>query len=207
MDNAAIATMLALLDEHYGTDIPCYLNHANAWQLLCATILSAQCTDERVNKVTKTLFATYGSPAALAGADLGQLAGIIRPTGLYHNKARNIKACFAAIHERHGGAVPRSIEDLVALPGVGRKTANVVRGNIFGEPSIVVDTHVMRVSKRLGLCQGNDPVKIEFELMAVLPKEHWIRYNLQIIAHGRAICKAISPRCGDCFLSNDCPGP
>ena len=199
--------MLALLDEHYGTEIRCYLDHANAWQLLCATILSAQCTDERVNSVTKTLFATYKSPADLAGADLSQLEDIIRPTGLYHNKARNIKACFAAICERHGGAVPRSIEELVALPGVGRKTANVIRGNIFSDPSIVVDTHVMRVSKRLGLCRGSDPVKIEFELMAVLPKEHWIRYNLQIIAHGRAICKAQTPRCGDCFLRDVCPSP
>jgi endonuclease-3 len=201
-----VKKILSLLDEHYGTDIKCFLHHENAWQLLVATILSAQCTDDRVNFVTRELFAKYDSVVTLAAADQAELEDIIRSTGFFRNKAKNIIACCQKIRDIHGGEVPRSIEELTALSGVGRKTANVVRGNVFGEPSIVVDTHVMRVSKRLGFTAENDPVKIEFALMEVLPKEHWIRYNMQIIAHGRAICKAPKPKCGECFLGRLCTG-
>ncbi|MDR0220398.1 MAG: endonuclease III [Lachnospiraceae bacterium] len=199
-------TILALLDEHYGTDIKCFLHHENAWQLLVATILSAQCTDDRVNLVTRELFAKYDSVVTLAGADVAELEDIIRSTGFFRNKAKNIIACCQRIRDVHGGEVPRTVEELTALSGVGRKTANVVRGNVFGEPSIVVDTHVMRVSKRLGVTEESDPVKIEFDLMKVLPEEHWIRYNMQVISFGRAICKAPKPKCGECFLREYCSG-
>jgi endonuclease-3 len=199
-----VKKILALLDEHYGTDIKCFLHHENTWQLLVATILSAQCTDDRVNLVTKDLFAKYDSVVTLAAADQGELEDLIRSTGFFHNKAKNIIACCKKICDVHGGKVPRSIKELTALSGVGRKTANVVRGNVFGEPSIVVDTHVMRVSRRLGFTEESDPVKIEFDLMEVLPEEHWIRYNMQIIAHGRAICKAPKPKCEECFLRKYC---
>jgi endonuclease-3 len=199
-----VKQILALLDEHYGTDIKCFLHHENAWQLLVATILSAQCTDDRVNLVTPALFAKYDSVVTLSAADPAELEDLIRSTGFFHNKAKNIIACCERIRDVHGGEVPHTIEELTALSGVGRKTANVVLGNIFGKPSIVVDTHVMRVSKRLGFTEESDPVKIEFDLMKVLPKEHWIRYNMQIISHGRAICKAPTPRCGECFLRKYC---
>ena len=162
-----IETILGLLDQHYGTDIICYLDHENAWQLLIATILSAQCTDARVNVVTKDLFRKYTGVEAFAKAE--------------------------------------SIEDLTSLAGVGRKTANVIRGNIYNEPSIVVDTHVKRISYRLGLTKEEDPVKVEFDLMKALPKDHWILYNLQIIALGREICKAPTAKCEECFLTEYCP--
>lgn len=196
--------ILALLDQKYGVEIGCFLNHENAWQLLTATILSAQCTDARVNIVTRDLFARYQSIAELAQAELSELEGIIRTTGFFRNKAKNIIGCMQMICDWHGGEVPRNIEELTALPGVGRKTANVIRGNIYQEPSIVVDTHVKRISLRLGFTEENDPVKVEFDLMRVLPKENWIRFNMQIITHGRTICKAPVPRCELCFLSKYC---
>jgi endonuclease-3 len=199
-----VKKILALLDEHYGVEARCFLNHANAWQLLVATILSAQCTDDRVNIVTAELFARYESLADLAAAEQGELEDIIRSTGFFRHKAKNIIACCQQICECHGGEVPRAIEELTALPGVGRKTANVVRGHIFGEPGIVVDTHVKRVSGRLGFTKESDPVKIEFDLMKVLPKEHWIRYNIQVITFGREICKAPKPKCRECFLREEC---
>lgn len=196
--------ILALLDEHYTREYKCYLNHDTPWQLLIATILSAQCTDARVNIVTKDLFKKYDTLDKFANAELKELEQDIKPTGFYHNKAKNIILCTKALVERHGGEVPRDIEELTQLAGVGRKTANVIRGNIYNEPSIVVDTHVKRISKRLGLTKEDDPVKIEYELMKVLPKEHWILYNIQIITFGRQICYARSPKCEECFLKKYC---
>lgn len=200
-----IENILKLLDERYGTDIICYLDHENAWQLLIATILSAQCTDARVNVVTKDLFRKYPGVEYFARADLKELEQDIRSTGFYHNKAKNIIACCQDLVEKFGGEVPESIEDLTSLAGVGRKTANVIRGNIYNEPSIVVDTHVKRISNRLGLMKEEDPVKVEYDLMKVLPKDHWILYNLQIIALGREICKAPTAKCDACFLTEFCP--
>lgn len=193
------------LIAEYTTEYRCYLNHENAWQLLFATILSAQCTDARVNIVTADLFVKYRSVEAFAKADLKELEEDIRPTGFYHNKAKNIIECAKMLLEKHGGEVPQTIEELVELPGVGRKTANVIRGNIYHRPSIVVDTHVKRISKKLGLTAQDDPEKIEFELMEVLPEEYWILYNIHIIQLGRTICTARSPKCEECFLKGICP--
>lgn len=192
------------LDEYYTTELTCYLNHDNAWQLLIATILSAQCTDARVNIVTEELFKKYKSLQDFADADIKELEQDIKSTGFYHNKARNIKACAGELIERHGGEVPSDIESLTSLSGVGRKTANVIRGNIYHEPSIVVDTHVKRISAKLGLTSNDDPVKIEMDLMKVLPKDHWILYNIQIIRLGRSICFARSPKCSECFMRDLC---
>ena len=196
--------ILALLDQAYTREYKCYLNHQNAGQLLIATMLSAQCTDARVNEVTKDLFLRYPDMEAFANADLEELEQHIRPTGFYHNKAKNIIGCARMIMEQYHGEVPERLEDLTRLPGVGRKTANVIRGNIFHEPSIVVDTHVKRISRRLGLTKEEDPEKIEYELMKVLPKDHWILYNIQIITFGRQICFARNPRCQECFLTSYC---
>lgn len=196
--------ILDLLDTEYGTEYRCYLNHDNAWQLLIATILSAQCTDARVNIVTKDLFVKYPSVQAFAQADLHELEQDIHSTGFYHNKAKNIIACCRSLMELYNGEVPRTLEELTALAGVGRKTANVIRGNIYHEPSIVVDTHVKRISKKLGLTKEDDPVKIEMELMKVLPEDHWIIYNIHIIRLGRTICKAPTPDCANCFLKAEC---
>lgn len=192
------------LDEFYTTELTCYLNHDSAWQLLFATILSAQCTDARVNIVTEKLFKKYRTLEDFSKADIKELEEDIRSTGFYHNKAKNIKACATELLERHNGEVPRDIESLTALSGVGRKTANVIRGNIYHEPSIVVDTHVKRISRKLGLTKEDDPVKIEFDLMKVLPKDHWILYNIQIIRLGRNICFARNPKCEECFLMDLC---
>ncbi len=200
-----VCRVLELLDREYTTEYRCYLNHENAWQLLFATILSAQCTDARVNLVTAELFRKYDSVAAFAEADCRELETEIRSTGFYHNKAKNIIGCAKMLLEQYGGEVPESIEALTALPGVGRKTANVIRGNIYHQPSIVVDTHVKRISKKLGFTQAEDPVTIEFELMELLPEDHWILYNIHIIQLGRAICTARSPKCAECFLREECP--
>lgn len=196
--------ILALLDEAYGRDLICYLNHRNAEELLFATILSAQCTDERVNLVTKELFEKYPTVEAFAHADQRELEEQIRPVGFFRSKAKNIIACARQLLEKHDGKVPESLEELTSLAGVGRKTANVIRGNIFHEPSVVVDTHVKRISKRLGLTKEEDPVKVEMELMQELPKEHWILYNIQIITFGRQICFARKPKCQECFLTKYC---
>ncbi len=196
--------ILDRLDAEYGSEYKCYLDHENAWQLLIATILSAQCTDARVNIVTKDLFVKYPTVQAFAEADLKELEQDIHSTGFYHNKAKNIIACCKTLVEKYDGEVPRTLEELTALAGVGRKTANVIRGNIYHEPSIVVDTHVKRISKKLGLTKEDDPVKIEFELMKVLPKDHWIIYNIHIIRLGRTICKAPTPDCANCFLQAEC---
>ena len=200
-----INRVLELLDIYYPDNIKCYLDHENEWQLLIATILSAQCTDDRVNIVTKKLFLKYRSIAEFANADLKILEEDIKPTGFYKNKAKNIKLCCQKLVEEHNSIVPSNIDELTKLNGVGRKTANVIRGNIYDIESIVVDTHVKRISNRLGFTENEDPVKIEFDLMRVLPKKNWIRYNTQVIAHGRAICTSRSPKCETCFLLPYCP--
>ena len=199
-----VQKILELLDAEYTTEYRCYLNHENAWQLLLATILSAQCTDERVNIVTKDLFQKYTSLEAFASAELTELEQDIRSTGFYHNKAKNIISCARTLVTEYGGEVPRELEALTSLAGVGRKTANVIRGNIFHEPSIVVDTHVKRISKKLGFTKEDDTVKIEFDLMEVLPKDHWILFNIHIITLGRTICTARAPKCEACFLREYC---
>lgn len=199
-----VAEVLRRLDTQYGTEYRCYLDHENPWQLLVATILSAQCTDARVNIVTKDLFEKYRSVEAFAGADLKELEQDIHATGFYHNKAKNIIACARRVLSEFGGEVPSSLEDLTSLAGVGRKTANVIRGNIYNEPSIVVDTHVKRISNKLGFTREQDPEKIEYDLMEILPKDHWILYNIHIITLGRTICTARSPKCTECFLADVC---
>ena len=197
--------ILEALEKEYGTEYVCYLNHENALQLLIATMLSAQCTDARVNMVTEGLFQKYKTAEDFANADLKELEGEIHSTGFYHNKAKNIIACCKQLVEKYDGEVPNDLESLTALAGVGRKTANVVRGNIFHEPSVVVDTHVKRISKKLGLTKNEDPVKVEFDLMKELPKEWWILWNIHIIRLGRTICKAPTPKCKECFLQELCP--
>ena len=186
--------ILGLLDEVYGTEYKCYLNYETPWQLLIATMLSAQCTDARVNLVTETLFKKYDSLEKFADADVKELEQDIHSTGFYHSKAKNIIACAKRLVEDYNGEVPKELDRLTSLAGVGRKTANVIRGNIFHEPSVVVDTHVKRISGRLGLAKSDDPVKVEQELMKVLPKDHWILYNIQIITFGRRICFARNPK-------------
>lgn len=196
--------ILDRLDQTYGTEYICYLNHETPWQLLIAVILSAQCTDARVNIVTKDLFKKYDTLEKFANADLAELEEDIKSTGFYHNKAKNIIACTRSLLYDYGGEVPRTLEELTGLAGVGRKTANVIRGNIYHEPSIVVDTHVKRISKRLGFTEETDPEKVEYDLMKVLPKDHWILFNIQIITFGRNICFARSPKCEECFLQDLC---
>ena len=200
-----VAEICRILNETYGTDYKCYLNHENAWQLLIATMLSAQCTDARVNIVTKDLFVKYPTLQAFADADIKELEKDIYSTGFYKNKAKNIIGCAKKLISEYGGEVPSDIESLTKLDGAGRKTANVIRGNIYHEPSIVVDTHVKRISRLLGLTDSDDPVKIEHELMEKLPKEQWILYNIQIITLGRTICIARRPKCAECALNRVCP--
>ena len=201
-----VKRILELLDQEYGTEYRSYLNHETPWQLLIAVIMSAQCTDARVNIVTETLFKKYDTLEKFAAADQRELEQDIPSIGFYQSKAKNIIACCQALVERFGGQVPERMEDLLTLAGVGRKTANVIRGNIYNEPSIVVDTHVKRISRKLGLAKEEDPEKIEYELMKVLPKDHWILWNIHIITLGRTLCTARSPRCRDCFLREECPG-
>ena len=198
--------ILALLDENFSVQKKCWLEYETPWQLLIATILSAQCTDARVNIVTRDLFKKYKNLKAFANADLKELEDDIHSTGFYHNKAKNIIACAKKLVEEYDGEVPSDINALTSLPGVGRKTANVIRGNIYDIPSIVVDTHVGRISRKLGLTKNEDPVKVEKDLEKCLPKEHWILWNIQIIALGRSICTARSPKCSECFLAPYCPG-
>ncbi|MEG0214581.1 MAG: endonuclease III [Hungatella sp.] len=201
-----VRLVLEALDSEYGTDYRCYLNHETPWQLLIAVIMSAQCTDARVNLVTADLFKKYDTLEKFAGANQLELEQDIHSIGFYHMKAKNIIACCKGLLERFGGEVPRTIEELTSLAGVGRKTANVIRGNIYDEPSIVVDTHVKRISGKLGFAKEEDPEKIEYELMKILPRDHWILWNIQIITLGRTICVARSPKCETCFLKEYCPG-
>ena len=188
-------------------DATCALRHGNALQLLMATILSAQCTDERVNEVTPALFRAYPDARALAEADTGALEAQIRPTGFFRNKARSLIGLGQALVARHGGRVPDTMEELVELPGVGRKTANVVLGTWFGKPAIPVDTHVTRLSGRLELTGETDPERIEQDLMVLLPPAEWTFFSHALIWHGRRVCKALRPQCPACGLRKDCPWP
>ncbi len=196
--------VIALLDKHYPGLDKCYLNYTQQYELLFATILSAQCTDDRVNIVTETLFKKYPTLEDYANANMLELELDVKPTGFYKNKARHLQNSAIKLLELHDGELPSDIESLTNLDGVGRKTANVVRSHIFHLPSVVVDTHVKRISKKLGLTKETDPVKVEFDLMKKLPKEAWIRYNQQVIAHGRAVCTARSPKCEVCFFNHIC---
>ena len=205
MINKKVVKILERLDKKYGTEKICYLTHDSAWQLLIATILSAQCTDVRVNQVTDGLFKKYPDIDAFADADLATLQNDIMPAGFQNSKAKNIISCMKDIRDKYNREVPSDLDELTSLAGVGRKTANVIRGNIYDIPSIVVDTHVKRISKKLGFTQNDDPVKVEYELMEILPEDHWIMYNIQIITLGRTICKAINPDCQNCFLNDLCP--
>ncbi len=204
MASKRVLEILKRLDDEYTTEYKCYLNHDNGWQLLIATILSAQCTDARVNEVTKDLFVKYDSLEKFAGADLEELKKDIYSTGFYHNKAKNIIACARDLVELYDGEVPSELDKLTKLAGVGNKTANVIRGNIYNIPSIVVDTHVKRISKKLGVTNEEDPLKIEADLMKKLPKDHWILWNIHIIRLGRTICTARNPKCEECFLKDLC---
>jgi len=183
----------------------CALVHDNPFQLLAATILSAQTTDETVNRVTPGLFLRYPTPADLAAADPEELEALIRPTGFFRSKARSLRGMAAALEERFGGSVPERMEDLVTLPGVGRKTANVVRSVGFGLPGLPVDTHVGRVSRRLGLTAATDPVEAESDLDALVPAAERGRFSLRLIQHGRRVCVARRPRCAECVLAEFCP--
>lgn len=201
---AAIRRILTTLDTLYPWDGRCFLEYEMPWQLLFATILSAQCTDERVNQVTPGLFAQFPTLGDFASTDIAKLEEAIRSTGFFRMKARHLQQCARDMISYHDGTLPSDIDVLTKLPGVGRKTANVVRGHIFGIPSVTVDTHVGRCARRLGLTAYTDAVKIEFELMRILPKKNWIRINQQLITLGREICKARNPRCAGCPLYSDC---
>jgi len=180
------------------------LKFSNPLELLIATILSAQCTDVKVNQVTVDLFKKYRSTKDYADANLARLEGEIRPTGFYRNKAKSIQKCCQELLKRFGGHVPKTLEELVTLPGVGRKTANVLLGNAFGIPGIVVDTHVHRVSQRIGLTKNDDPVKIEFDLMEIVPEEEWTHFSNLLVWHGRRTCVARKPLCGICPIRKWC---
>ena len=196
--------MLEILERTYPAAITA-LDFHSPLQLLIATILSAQCTDARVNRVTPHLFAKYPDAGSLAAAPQADLEEVIRSTGFYRNKAKAIRACTADIVAKFGGEVPRTMEELTSLHGVGRKTANVVLGNAFGIPGLVVDTHVTRVSNRLGFTRETDAVKIEHELMPIVPREKWTLFSHWLILHGRAICIARKPACSKCPLLPHCP--
>ena len=202
--NKKVNTIMTTFIKEYGEDFKCYLNHSTPEELLIATMLSAQCTDARVNVVTEKLFTKYPNVEAFANADLNELKQDIYQTGFYHNKAKNIIATCKILIEKYNGKVVNDIAKLTELPGVGRKTANVIRGNIFKEPSVVVDTHVKRISKRLGLTKEDDPVKIEYELMKKIPRDYWILINIHFIRFGREICMARSPKCELCFIKGEC---
>jgi len=188
-------------------EVKTQLHYRNPFELLVATILSAQCTDNQVNTVTTQLFQKLTSPADFAAASLDEIEALIRPTGYFRNKAKNIKKCSQQLIKKYNGNVPDRLDELVTLPGVGRKTANVVLGAAFGIPGIVVDTHVGRISKRLGLTENSDPVKVEFDLMKLIPQNDWSDFSLRLILFGRETCKSRKPRCPGCPLHSLCPYP
>jgi endonuclease-3 len=199
-----IAKILAGLQKAY-PNATCALTHSNPWELLVATILSAQCTDARVNMVTPTLFRRFTTPAAMAKASLPEIEALIRTTGFYHNKAKSISGAAKGVVERFGGKVPRTMDELLTLPGVARKTGNVVLGVAYQiAEGIVVDTHVLRLSRRLQLTLNTEPKKVEQDLVKIIPKDHWIAFSHELILHGRAICIARKPRCADCTIEKEC---
>ncbi len=204
LNASKIKTIIKTLRERYPV-VKTQLEHETPFQLLIATIMSAQCTDIQVNKVCKNLFEKYPDPEGLAQAPLNGIKQIIYSTGFYNNKAKNIKACALAVLNEHQAKVPDDLTKLTALPGVGRKTANVVLSAAFGHQTIVVDTHVLRISRRLGMTKSRDPVKIEYELMEMIPKTSWSDLSLQLIYFGREICDAKKPRCEKCPLFKICP--
>ena len=203
LNASKIKIILEILRNRYPV-VKTQLEHETPFQLLIATIMSAQCTDNQVNKVCKILFEKYPDPESLGKASLNDIKQIIYSTGFYNNKAKNIKACALAILKEHQGKVPQDMAKLVILPGVGRKTANVVLSAAFGRQTIVVDTHVLRIAGRLGLTQSRDPVKVEFELMQIIPKTSWSDLSLQLIYFGREICDAKKPLCENCPLFKLC---
>lgn len=186
-------------------DAECALHYDSPLQLLIATILSAQCTDVRVNMVTPALFARFPDASSFANADRAEIEALIQSTGFFRNKAKHIQECCRLLVERHGGEVPSTLDELVQLPGIGRKTANVVLGNAFGIPGITVDTHVGRLSRRLGLTEEDDPEKVERDLMALLPEEEWTQMSHSLILHGRQVCHARKPNCAGCEMEKFCP--
>ena len=196
--------VLRMLKREYPVAI-CELTHDSAFQLLAATILSAQCTDVRVNMVTPALFDAYPTPEKLAIADVAHVEQLVRSTGFYQTKAKNLIGMANQVMSRFGGEVPREIEDLITLPGVGRKTANVLRSVVFKLPGLPVDTHVGRLSRRLGLTKFEDPVKVEYELNEMLPPPEWGEFSLRLILHGRRVCDAKKPNCAECLLEKLCP--
>ena len=196
--------ILEILYQTY-PDSKCSLEHSSAFQLLISTMLSAQCTDERVNKVTPELFRFYPTAERMAGASLEHLAELVRSTGFFNSKSKNMSACARTLMEKHGGEVPASLEALVKLPGVGRKTANVVLGTGFHIPGVVVDTHVIRIGNLLRMTTSQDPVKIELELQKIIEKSDWVMFTHLIIDHGRAVCIARRPQCHNCVLAELCP--
>jgi len=202
-NKARISNILKILKTTY-PDVKTQLFHKNPFELLVSTILSAQCTDKQVNQVTKNLFKTLKTPEDFARVSKDSLEKLIRPTGYFRNKAKHIKNCSIALIEKHHSKVPQTLDEMVKLPGVGRKTANVILGAAFGIPGIVVDTHVARISKRLELTNHKDPVKIEFDLMQIIPKKEWSDFSLQLIYFGRETCKARNPACAACPLNRIC---
>jgi endonuclease-3 len=206
VDPKAIAAKVVRRLKADYPDATCALGHESAFELLISTILSAQCTDVRVNMVTPELFRRWPTPADLARAPVGQIEKVIQSTGFYRNKAKNIQGCCQALVEKYDGNVPREMEQLVELPGVGRKTANVVLGTAYGLASgVVVDTHVSRLSQRLGLTKHTDPTKIEQDLMGLVPKREWVNFAHEMIEHGRRICIARKPKCPECSMNGFCP--
>jgi len=202
--SAPIAAVTAWLDRRVPASTPA-LTYDSPWELAVATILSAQCTDARVNQVTPALFARYPTPAAMAAADSRTVQSLIRPTGFFRAKSRHLIGCARQVVAEHGGRLPDRMEALLRLPGIGRKTANVILGNAFGRPAVIVDTHVRRVSQRLGLSRSDDPDRIERDLAALFPRNEWTRRSQQLLLHGRHVCLARRPRCGDCGLADSCP--
>ncbi len=199
-----IADLLKALDEAY-PEVECALTHSSPWELLVATILSAQCTDVRVNMVTPELFKRFATPTAMAKATLPQLEALIRTTGFFHNKAKSIQGAARKIVSEFNNQVPQTLAELITIPGAARKTANVVLGVCFGKAEgVVVDTHVFRIARRLGLAKGDTPQKVEQELMRILPQSRWIDFSHQIIHHGRQVCEARKPKCDRCNLEQLC---
>jgi endonuclease-3 len=196
--------IIRILKREY-PEVRCFLDFRSPYQLLVATILSAQCTDARVNQTTPALFKRFPDARAMAGAKLSEIEKLVQPTGFYKNKARAILETSKTLVEKYGGRVPRTMEELVALRGVGRKTANVILGNAYGTPGFVVDTHVGRITRRLGFTRASDPVKIEYEVRELVPESDWAKFSLWLIAHGRAVCTARRAKCEECALARLCP--